>query len=290
MRVAGTLVACVLTLCIVNLDVPVVPQSPSGTSTPEALEPTADAPSAPSSQAEPECEAAALRAQLELMRQYDERLLQTVYWALGTAFGLVVFAAGAGWYVNFRLYERDKQALRTELRSEVETRSESIRRSLEEDAEQVRTSLHDASDKMSADLHVQADQRSKQIEKTALESVQAAADSLRTELKAVRMDILEIAYKMSISDAENWRQQGVHMNELRDYMESLSLAMQLTRSRSSAEWRLQEPLKGIHGALQADARPGVEEVASLIEMLDSLPNKYSMQATKIRALLAKDAD
>lgn len=57
---------------------------------------------------------AVLRAQLELMRQYDQRLLATVYWSLGALAAVVVLVIGLGWYTNFRVYRGELDTKVTE--------------------------------------------------------------------------------------------------------------------------------------------------------------------------------
>ena len=56
-----------------------------------------------------------LQAQLELMRQYDQRLLDTVYWSLTTTGGIVLLVVGLGWYTNFRFYKRDLEDIRRDI-------------------------------------------------------------------------------------------------------------------------------------------------------------------------------
>ena len=58
---------------------------------------------------------AELRAQNRLMRDYDQRLLATVYWTLGSVVLLGGLLVGFGWNANSRSYERDRAALRQEL-------------------------------------------------------------------------------------------------------------------------------------------------------------------------------
>jgi hypothetical protein len=287
MRAAMAVFLCLVTLCIVGLAVPTVAQSPSITPTPEAVPSASYTPEGSSSQAEPDSETAALRAQLELMRQYDERLLQTVYWALGTAFGLVVFVAGVGWYVNFRLYERDKEALRSELRLELDTRVESISASLKEEVKEAQTSLDDAMKQTGRNLDEQAKRHGKEIEKTALQAGEATAQELGGQLKELQAEIIEVRYEMSMRDAEKWAQQGVRINELRKYMDACSLAVQLTEEHYSAyEWLLGKPLEGIEAVLRAGTRLRVQEVTEITEMLDALPPKYSIQKQTLRALMS----
>lgn len=56
-----------------------------------------------------------LKAQLELMRQYDQRLLDTVYYTLGALGAAVFLIITLGWYTNFRLYKRDTDAMKQEI-------------------------------------------------------------------------------------------------------------------------------------------------------------------------------
>ena len=58
---------------------------------------------------------AILTAQYDLMRQYDQRLLNTVYWSLSVVGALVVGLTALNWYTNNRLYERDKAIYQKEL-------------------------------------------------------------------------------------------------------------------------------------------------------------------------------
>jgi len=57
-------------------------------------------------------EATLLNAQLELMRQYDQRIIATVYWSLGSFITMIVVLVGFSWFTNFKVYERDRDALR----------------------------------------------------------------------------------------------------------------------------------------------------------------------------------
>src|SRR6266581_4289412 len=57
----------------------------------------------------------ALRAQLELMRSFQDSLLSTVYWSLGVLLVIVAVLVGFGWFANFRVYQRDLEGLKREL-------------------------------------------------------------------------------------------------------------------------------------------------------------------------------
>jgi phage tail tape-measure protein len=152
--------------------------------------------------------------------------------------------------------------------------------------QEARTSLDDAIKKLTVDLHEHADRRSKEIEKAALQAGKEAADSLRARFETMQIEITNTRYDMLIRDAEKWRQQGVHVNELREYMRALSLAVQLTESVGAYEWLIEKALEGMQGALEAGARLGVGDVTKMTELIDALPSKYSIQADRLRGLVS----
>jgi hypothetical protein len=287
MRVRPVVVAYVLALCALAVWGPLVVQSSTAAPAREVSSPTPVPTTRSSSEPQGETEAALLKAQLEVMRQYDQRLLQTVYWTLATAFGVTLFVAGAGWYVNFRLYDRDKQALLSELHSEVEAASGTSSRSIERGLQEARTSLDNAVSKMREDLHHKTEERGKQIEEAALQASKEAINSLQAQFKTMQNEMIEIRYNAVIREAKTWRAQGVHTNELRAYMEALSLAMQLLKAASFREWLVEEPLEGMQGALEAGAGPGAGEIAEISDLLDALPSRYTIQAERLRDLVRR---
>src|SRR5437773_302723 len=58
----------------------------------------------------------ALRAQISIMERSEDRLLSTVLWSLGAIAGLGLLLLGFSWFLNFKVYERDKSLMRDELR------------------------------------------------------------------------------------------------------------------------------------------------------------------------------
>lgn len=75
---------------------------------------------------------AVLEAQLQTMKDYQSALLDTVYWALGGVFSVVVLLSGFGWFANFKVYERDKANLTQELRKLVEASFQEAQSNLQE--------------------------------------------------------------------------------------------------------------------------------------------------------------
>lgn len=58
-----------------------------------------------------------LEAQLQITKDFQSAILDTIYWALGGVFLALSLVFGFSWFTNFRLYDRDKQALHADLQS-----------------------------------------------------------------------------------------------------------------------------------------------------------------------------
>lgn len=57
----------------------------------------------------------ALKEEVQALKDFTRDLLATVYFSLGTVVIIVISMLGFSWYVNFRVYERDKESMRQAL-------------------------------------------------------------------------------------------------------------------------------------------------------------------------------
>lgn len=73
---------------------------------------------------------AALAREVEVIREYDARMQETVYWALGVVVIVLILLGGFSWYTNFRVYDRDLNNLRGEITVAVERASLSLKEEL----------------------------------------------------------------------------------------------------------------------------------------------------------------
>lgn len=64
-----------------------------------------------------------LETRLNSAENYNGKILDTVYWALGGLVTVLVLVVGLGWYTNFRIYQLDKTKLVDELRETLRTES-----------------------------------------------------------------------------------------------------------------------------------------------------------------------
>lgn len=57
----------------------------------------------------------ALQTEVQIFKEFTQHILTTVYFSLGTVVVVLIAMVGFGWYQTFRVYERDKEAMRQAL-------------------------------------------------------------------------------------------------------------------------------------------------------------------------------
>ncbi|WP_111854794.1 hypothetical protein [Acinetobacter oleivorans] len=60
-----------------------------------------------------------LKAQVEVMKSYQDKFLTTVYWSLGTVLGIVILLIGYNWFTNFKSQEKEVQTLKNFIQNEL---------------------------------------------------------------------------------------------------------------------------------------------------------------------------
>jgi hypothetical protein len=207
--------------------------------------------------ADNEIETKLLRLEIELLKSHNQQLLDTIYWSIGTVFTLALFVVGAGWYVNFRLYEKDKIEIQR-----------SLEVSLKERFEQDKVSLQNIAKK----------------------SGETAAADLRTQFTEMKRDMQYMQYDMLEEEAKSWHAQEVYSNELRAYFRMLEIAQKLFVP--GGEWLRSRAIEGLQKSLESGAIPDVEDMREITKIIDTLDKSYAIEVIRIKDLLVaakKDA-
>ncbi|QHH95414.1 hypothetical protein FPL18_17035 [Acinetobacter gyllenbergii] len=63
-----------------------------------------------------------LKAQVEVMKSYQDKFLSTVYWSLGGVLGIVVLLIGYNWFTNFKNQEKEVQTLKSYVEQELSSK------------------------------------------------------------------------------------------------------------------------------------------------------------------------
>jgi len=67
-----------------------------------------------------------LKAQVEVMKSYQDNFLTTVYWSLATVLGIVVLLIGYNWFTNFKSQEKELQSLKNHIEQELNVKKSDL--------------------------------------------------------------------------------------------------------------------------------------------------------------------
>lgn len=210
--------------------------------------------------AQPSSEVIALRAQNELMRQYDQRLLDTVYYALAALGSLALLIVGLGWYTNFRLYRRDIEALKTELNN----------------------SLHEDIAKLSQSLHAEIANHKEELKESTIEAVETTLAPHKTALQRVGRKVTDIQFSLRITQAMNNEGGKFYEKALHQY---LLVIKDTFRHKADFRQARSLSLEGIQRILKAQIIPSAALASDIFEIINKLPEDYSADVTTIRHLV-----
>ncbi len=221
---------------------------------------------------QPSSETVALRAQLELMRQYDDRLLDTVYWSLGMIGAIALVLGGFSWYANFRMYERDRNSLRQELQFSIKQGLEAARGELEVVAKKPGEDISRLHESLRNDMSRKVDE----VRITSSQAVEAARKRIEFKLNEVRFDLVRFQIE--------YHSEGSPRVLLRLYKEMLETALEMDWENFAGD-----ALQGIRRMLQAGAKVTSFEFTDLSKLLGQVPNQYSREVAAIHELLSSSA-
>lgn len=186
-----------------------------------------------------------LRAQLDATREYQQELLQTVYWSLGTVLAVAVILVGYNWFVGFQTSERDKAALRSEMES-------FVRQHVDE--------------KIAADLKKQADESLR----TAKFTAETVVAPLAEKVAGLTHDLNLLEYQSEGTEARYWLEQGrVPANAFDCYLRKLKVARRFSTEQGQYHY-VTPTITEINQLLDTGFRPGADQVTEALAVLDRL--------------------
>lgn len=205
-----------------------------------------------------EQEIALLKSEIALTKSFQESLLATVYWGLGGTFIIAGLLLGFGWYANFRVYERDKMAIRAELEAIILGKLSEIELSLNEKASAI------------PDLVAV---RTKEASEKAVKSTNDSVSALSR--KVFSLEYRHLKTKMESNPSNNMA--------LTDALRLLQLCLKKAPNEIPDIMHFMLKKIDLGGKLTAT------EITELNEALDLLPSHYSTLTEKLRAkLIASD--
>lgn len=210
-----------------------------------------------------------LEAQLQLTREFQGSVLDTVYWGLGGVFVVVGLLLGFGWFANFKVYERDKDSLRLELLS--------------------------VASKQGADLKTELIARAAELEKSIAVKADSAGVSLGASLDAsIKEELSPIRTSLKSVDTRVFR---LELDKRKDKMlAEPSFSMALTQAlnlveicRLRAEDEIPDLIQFMLQKLDGGGKFTASEITRVNKIIDDFPEHYKALTDRLRAkLVASD--
>jgi hypothetical protein len=130
---------------------------------------------------------AVLKEQVKIMREYNQSILDTIYYALGGLVTTIAIVIGLGWYTNFRIYKNDLSNIRNELKTDFDSFKPSLREEMIEAAKK------------------------------------AGEAAVESSLRAIK----SLQYEMLLLEAKSWEEKESFVNAIMTYTDALPLAIEI---------------------------------------------------------------
>jgi hypothetical protein len=212
-----------------------------------------------------------LKAQLQTIREYDQKLLDSVHWSQGIVGGVALLLVGFSWFTNSRIYERDKAALTQELEGKLQSQLSLIRTELEANQ---KTASKEILEKTTAPLLA--------VQKDLEGKIQNVVNGQSQLDKRIVSSNSWSEYNKKQSEAYYWELTKVKGNELNCYATMLNIAIEL-----NSEICISTCLVNLEKLMAGGCLPMWTYVSSIAETLDKLPPRFSALTNGIKEHLKK---
>ncbi|MES2462056.1 MAG: hypothetical protein V4671_15840 [Armatimonadota bacterium] len=245
----------------------------------------------------PDTEVAVLRAQLQTMKDYDGRLLGTVYWSLAGMFSVIFVVLGAGYFINFRSYERDREAIKDSILNEV--RAELVAQHATEKAEidlfhanaekmidtglsEIPAKLEESSKKAVAGV----EESSKKAVAGVEQSSKKAVADIERKIEVMQSDVNDMKFDLLKIEAVRWRETGVFNNALRTECETIQFLKQVKRDYWLGQ-RVENIKSDLNRLIKDKARLSTGVSGNIMEALNGMPAELSIEVEIVKQLISR---
>jgi hypothetical protein len=226
---------------------------------------------------------AVLQAQLDFMKDYDGRLLTTVYMALGGTFLMWTLINIAAYLTN----RRDKEALMREIQDKTAAETTRLTGDITAKANALDEKLAAILSKNKKDLEQLVEAKAKIVTDDLSAQIASVKTQLDSSVRNLKTDLKESEYQFALIEAREWIKQGVHVNALRGYMTMLEISIlrEWPRRISNDLEEIQKMLKII--LEEKKVKPDAETVRQLNVVLAKVPKDQEAIVTSIRKFIER---
>lgn len=234
-----------------------------------------------------------LTDQLATVREYDQRLLNTVLWSLSGVFLLVILLGSYSWFTNFRVYNRDLESIRQQIRVDVQQEAATLRTAAAQEREIFRQKMLEQLGQFTANVSAQLDQSRLLVKQE--ESVREKSDGELKDFatKIAKSSALAVQREMNmfryaVSDFETH-----YFEKAEDSYRLLDCLVEHLQVLADLDWISHT---GHSGAALRDIQKCMEKTGAtisyanhekLLNLLGRMPPPLQVEVDAVRSLLAR---
>lgn len=221
-----------------------------------------------------------LKAQVEVMKSYQDKFLSTVYWSLGTVAALVVFLAGFNWFTNNRNAEKEatlhKEMITNEfnsIKNNIGQQISDLKQEFQNDLTLQLASIKDRQQESNVTIQ-------KELEMKLDTQFNRELGGMKNEQREMKRDLLVLEYN-------SWIASKVFSNAFRVAVNLLELS-----ENDYAHWTgfaFDKINKALKGAKESNSMGLIDaaDKAKLIETMKPFSEKYQIDTENLYRQLAE---
>lgn len=217
---------------------------------------------------------AVLEAQLDEIKSFDEKLINTVYWALGTVVTLALLLVAYNWYTNNSLYQKDVKNISNSLSFESKQMFSDYKQSIDQELNTTKQIIDQEILKMKQSIDLQVSESHDKY-RGEIDLLEAAVAKTRDEMKK----------DLYIVEARLWQIKGVSLNVITCCISSLKVG------KIEKNYHIDTALDLILDSLVNINTNGTSFIAhrltELQEVIAKIPPKHYVMIQKINAEMEK---
>lgn len=157
-----------------------------------------------------------LEEKLEIISEYNDRLMSTLQWSLGTMITVFLVIFGLNWFINYRQYRTDIENFKDSVINSLSTETKKITAKMNQDFGRKNKKFETHSEQI---IEEQITQLNKKIEgyfQNERRNNNSKFNSIDQELTSCKLQDLK-------TQAEIWKMQGVYANAISRYVDMINL-------------------------------------------------------------------
>lgn len=232
-------------------------------------------------------EVALLKAQIELMQRYDDRLVNTVYWCLSAMLAIAAAVTFLGWYANFRLHDHDRKQLLAETEQALNTQVTQLRSQADVDRSRMAELLATVREEMSSKMReantaietrlINTAQASAAAHKEELARLEKSVSSIESSLSRLNHSLDMLRYKHFELEDKVHQEMGNAFARYVTYREKLAVAIDL-----GFEFAIENALNGLLAVMPTQTQFDLADMSTLEKVLEKVGDTYKSKVDAIR--------